>query len=463
MVETERIRHLNDTPEQDGRYVLYWMQQSQRTRANPALELAVAAANERSLPVVVGFGLTDDYPEANARHYAFMLQGLRDVRDRLHERGIPFVVRRGPPDRVAIGLAGEAALVVCDRGYLRHQKAWRAHVARAAPTRVVQVEGDVVVPLDLASSKREYAARTLRPKIHRHWDRFLVDLDDTEVAAASDAPELASDVDVGDWQAVLATLKVDRSVVPVSRFHGGEAEAERRLGSFLADRFDGYAEGRSEPAAWQCSHLSPYLHFGHISPVRVARAAQQARCGRGEDRAAFLEELIVRRELAANYVNFTPDYDRYDALPNWAQKTLDRHRRDPRRPGYGLDQLEAAATDDPYWNAAMREMTATGFMHNMMRMYWGKMILKWTEEPEAAFDLALRLNNRYFLDGRDANSFTGVAWCFGLHDRPWPERPIFGTVRSMTAGGLERKFRIGDYVEAVGRLVAAECPGETPP
>lgn len=455
MIQESRIRALNDRETGPGDYVLYWMQQSQRASFNPALEYAIQAANRRALPVVVGFGLMADYPEANPRHYAFMLQGLREVEGALRERGIRLVVRRGPPADVALTLADGAALVAADRGYLRHQREWRAAVAGGAPCRVVEVEGDVVVPVSVASTRHEIAARTLRPKLHRVWDDYLEDLAPTPVETG--ALDLAlTGIDLGDVDALLDDLRLDHSVPPVQRFRGGTTEARRRLQAFLDEKLAGYASDRREPAAFRCSLLSPYLHFGQISPVEVALAVRRACTGQPDDRGAYLEELIVRRELAVNFVTFHPDYDRYGCLPEWAKRTLDDHRGDPREPAYGLDQLAAARTHDPYWNAAMREMTATGFMHNYMRMYWAKKILEWSPTPETAFETTLHLNNRYFLDGRDPNSYANVAWTFGLHDRPWPERPIFGKVRYMNARGLERKFDMASYRLAVDRLVAAE-------
>jgi deoxyribodipyrimidine photo-lyase len=455
-IEAARIRRLSERAPAAGRYVLYWMQQSQRAAWNPALEHAVRSANERGLPVVVGFGLMADYPDANRRHYAFMLQGLAAVERALQARGIAFVMRKGAPAEVALALAGHAALVVCDRGYLRHQKAWREHVASAAPCAVVEVEGDVVVPVEVASDRHEPAARTLRPKLHRVWDDYLRPLDETP--AEHDAGKLAlrSGIDLSDLERALDDLQLDRGVPPVRRFAGGTGAARRQLAGFLENGLDGYADGRSEPGAFRCSLLSPYLHFGQISPVEVALAVRAARVGGAADRSSYLEELIVRRELSMNYVNFNRDYDRYDSLPEWARATLRAHRDDPREHRYGTRELAAAATHDGHWNTAMREMVHTGFMHNYMRMYWAKKILEWSKTPEQAFATALALNNRYFLDGRDANSYANVAWAFGLHDRPWPERPVFGKVRYMNAKGLERKFDMKSYRYAVDRLVAAE-------
>ena len=309
-----------------------------------------------------------------------------------------------------------------------------------------------MVPVDRVSEKREYAARTLRPKIGRLLDSFLSNVRSRRPARSSLRMRIESDVDPGEPAAVLARLRIDRSVGRVARFRGGTAEARRRLGRFLRSGLEGYAEARNDPADPQCSNLSPYLHFGQISPVEIARKARAARGGGNEDRAAFLEELIVRRELAINFVHFEPDYDRYRALPGWAQKTLAEHRNDARQHVYSRQQLERAGTHDPYWNAAMTEMVRTGYMHNYMRMYWGKKIIEWSNTPEHAYRTALALNNKYFIDGRDPNSYTGVGWVFGLHDRPWTERPVFGTVRYMNAGGLERKFDIAAYVRWAERL-----------
>jgi deoxyribodipyrimidine photo-lyase len=456
MIQQDRIRRLNDRKIRKGNYVLYWMQQSQRVSFNHALEHAVAEANALRLPVVVGFGLTTAYPEANARHYAFMLQGLRDVMHDLRARKIAFVMRRGSPDRVALRLARDGAMIVCDRGYLKHQKIWRRHVARAAGCAVVQVESDAVVPVETASDKQEIGARILRPKIRRLWRSYLKPLRERAVKRSSLMMGLKSDLDPGNPELTLKRLRVSQSVKPVRRFRGGYSEARRRLDAFVSVRLRGYDAGRSEPAAWHSSLLSPYLHFGQISPVEIALAARSARRGSLADRASFLEELIVRRELAVNFVHFNRRYDSYSGLPGWATKSLKRHAEDSRPALYTRAELESAATTDPYWNAAMHEMAATGFMHNYMRMYWGKKILEWSRTPTAAFRRALYLNNKYFLDGRDANSYAGVAWCFGLHDRAWGERPIFGKVRYMNDAGLVRKFDMARYIEEVERLVSEE-------
>ena len=428
------------------------MQQSQREPANPALEYAAREANALALPLIVAFGLDDKYPDANERHYAFMLQGLAETSEKLAKRGIKLVARVGSPPEVAEEIARNAALVVCDRGYLRHQRQWRRALASAAATRVVQVEGDIVVPVETASDKREWAARTLRKKIGSCFSDYVGETAATTLNKASLTLDIKEDVDLSHWQTALDKLNVDREVTAVDRFHGGTRAARKRLTSFLRNGLPGYADARNDPANPQASELSPYLHFGQISPIEIAMKSRRAKAPSEKDKSVFLEELIIRRELACNFVYYTSDYDSFSCLPDWARETLSKHKSDDRPVRYTRKQLENAATDDPYWNAAMREMLETGYMHNYMRMYWGKKILEWCNTPEYAYSTTLYLNNKYFLDGRDANSYANVAWVFGLHDQAWAERPIFGKVRYMNAKGLQRKFDIDAYVRRIESL-----------
>jgi len=402
------------------------------------------------LPVLVAFALTA-FPEANARHYDFMLRGLAQVRDALAARGVGFVIRKQTPEALVADLAQNAALVVCDRGYLKIQRTWRQRLAETLQRRLMQVEGDVVVPVETASPKHEYAARTLRPRLHRVWDEFLQDLAPRTPSRSAHAVTPASDVDLDDVAKVLAALKIDQEVGPVRRFAPGESAAQAQLDAFLDEGIARYSAERGRPEARVASHMSPYLHYGQISPVDIALRVR----GRGGDVASYLEELIVRRELAMNHAFYEPAYDRYEAAPAWARMTLAAHAGDPRPHLYDRSQFEAGETHDPYWNAAMREMRTTGYMHNTLRMYWGKKILQWSASPEEAFETTLALNNRWFLDGRDPNSFTNVGWLYGLHDRPWGPQPVFGTVRSMGMNTF-KKFDAEAYVRDVDALAAAE-------
>ena len=313
--------------------------------------------------------------------------------------------------------------------------------------------GDVVVPVETASIKEEYAAGTLRPKLHRLLDRFLVPLERTEAARDSLGIRFES-LPTCDVAAVLSTLRINHAVPRVATFRGGASEARRLLDEFIDNRLSNYAAKSNDPSLGVVSHMSPYLHFGQISPLDIALRIRASRAKKASV-DAYLEQLIVRRELSMNFCFYNSAYDRFDAVPEWARATLRAHRADRRETRYTAAQLEAAATHDPCWNAAQREMAITGKMHNYMRMYWGKKIIEWMAEPRDAFEIMLRLNNRYELDGRDPNAFAGVAWCFGKHDRPWTERPIFGKVRYMNAAGLRRKFDIDAYV---ARTEALEKP-----
>jgi len=448
-IQAERVQLLNDDEvAEDGAYVLYWMQQAQRTELNHALEYAVRRANDAGQPLLVAFGLMDDYPEANRRHYHFMLQGLADVAEALAKRDVPFVLQRGNPAEVALRLAKEASLVVCDRGYLRPQREWRDKVAKEAGRSVVQVESDVVVPVELASDKVETAARTIRPKITKHLERFLVPL--PKATLKDTTATTVKGEDLSDVDALLDALGLDDEVPVVRLFTGGTTAGKKVLRDFLRDHLDVYAEHRNQPQTDDVSHMSKYLHFGQLSPVYIALEAQKMPAS--ENRDDFLEELIIRRELPMNFVYHQPRYDKYAAIPDFARKTLSEHEDDEREHVYTRAQLEDAETHDEYWNAAMREMKATGYMHNYMRMYWGKKILEWSSTPQHAHATTLYLNNKYFIDGRDANSFSNVAWVYGQHDRGWTERPVFGKVRYMNAAGLERKAKPKEYVAKVDEL-----------
>ena len=431
--------------------MLYWMQASQRVLCNHALEYAIREANDLGQPVVVLFGITDRFPEANARHYTFMLQGLRDVHEGLKKRGIQFVVILQSPEKAATSLAKAASLVVTDRGYLAIQVAWRTHFASKAPCLVVQVESDVIVPVEKASEKEAYTAGILRPKLQKQLKRYLVSLNETPVKRDSLGFPLGGVV-VENENTILSKLSIDRAVGPVASYEGGTGKAIALLKAFIEEKLKHYADLRSDPSLDLGSHMSPYLHFGHISPLTIALKIRESRGKPRQSKKSFLEELIVRRELSMNFVHYNPRYDSIKCLPDWATKTLEEHKKDRREFVYTLSEFEKGLTHDPYWNSAQQEMVLTGKMHNYMRMYWGKKILEWSKTPAEAYQIALRLNNKYELDGRDPNGFAGVAWCFGKHDRAWKERPVFGKVRYMNAAGLKRKFNIDAYVMRIMRL-----------
>jgi deoxyribodipyrimidine photo-lyase len=385
-----------------------------------------------------------------------MLEGLQETQQALRDRGIQLTVQLQPPVEAVGDLARDAALVVVDRGYLRIERRWRERVAARLPCRLVQVESDVVVPVEMVSQKEEYAAYTIRPRIHKHLAGFLVPLEETPLERDSLSSDVG-DIDLGDIGGALARMRINRSADAIETFRGGASQAEAQLSAFVASKLHNYAEGRNEPSEDYLSQMSPYLHFGQISPLYIAQRVMEAEGVGQENKDAYLEELVVRRELSMNFCHYNPHYDSLACLPDWAKKTLEEHAGDRREHIYSLEEFESARTHDPYWNAAQQEMVLTGKMHGYMRMYWGKKILEWTPSPDVAHRIALELNNRYEIDGRDPNGFAGVAWCFGKHDRAWAERAVYGKVRYMSAGGLERKLDIDRYMSQVRRLTEAEA------
>jgi deoxyribodipyrimidine photo-lyase len=343
--------------------------------------------------------------------------------------------------------ANQASMVICDRGYLKIQRRWRDYVAKNLKCALVQVETDIVVPVEEASLKEEYSAATFRPKITKQLPKFLTKLDDHKPKIYSIEYGYPT-IDINSIDNTIAGLKIDETVGEVAFLHGGTSHAKRHLQQFIDHKLSTYSKCRNDPNANGLSNMSPYLHFGQISPLYIALQV----LNKSPLSESYLEELIVRRELSINYAFYNERYDSFIGLPEWVKNSLNKHQKDTREYVYTLDVFGKTKTHDSYWNAAQIEMVKTGKMHGYMRMYWGKKILEWSHTPEEAFKVALYLNNKYEIDGRDANGYTGVAWCFGKHDRPWAERPIFGNIRYMNANGLKRKFDADAYVERIKHI-----------
>jgi deoxyribodipyrimidine photo-lyase len=443
IIPGDRIKPLNQKALKKGEYVIYWMQASQRSECNHALEFAILLANSVSLPLIVYFGLTENFPEANARHYYFMLQGLREVQSALNNRCILFIIRKESPEKGVLHLANNAAAVITDRGYLRIQRDWRREIAANIDCLLLQVETDTLIPVEEVSKKEEYSAATIRPKINKLLPRYLKPIEEQDLKNKSTGMDFYS-LNLNNIPALISSLNIDQRVLPVNTFQGGTSQAKNRLTEFLNKKLAAYPEERNDPNSDSLSNLSPYLHFGQISPLYIALRTMESHLTAGD---VFLEELTIRRELAINYTHYNHYYDSFEGLQDWCKKTFLKHLYDPREYNYDLSQLENATTHDKYWNATQREMVTAGKMHGYMRMYWGKKIIEWTATPQAAYKAALYLNNKYELDGRDPNGFAGVAWCFGKHDRPWMERPVFGNVRFMNSSGLKRKFDADRYAD----------------
>ncbi len=436
-------------PDPDGRCVLYWMRRAQRAFDNPALETALRIANELRLPTLVFFRLNPRRAQANARHLSFMLEGLAETATGLERRGVGFAMRLANAAHAAGDLARIArevrpAAIVIDRDPLQAIDGWRA--ARPAAIAVPRfcVDADMIVPA-AAIGREHYAARTIRPRIHERLERFLTPVGNRNARVrwrgAPIADSLAPAIELID------TFGADRAVGAVADFRGGASVARVRLRRFVRERLNGYASERNQPQKDATSQLSPYLHYGQIGPHTVAIAVRDAAAPEA-DRRAFLEELIVRRELAINFTIYNRRFARIESCERWALESLAAHRADPRAHMYSERQFANAETHDPLWNAAQRQMVESGWMHGYMRMYWAKKILEWSRSPRAAYEIAVRLNDRYELDGRDPNGYAGIAWAIGgKHDRAWgPERPIYGKVRYMSAASTGRKFDRRAYI-----------------
>ncbi len=432
-------------PDLDGTCVVYWMQRSQRGVDNPALDVAVEAANELGKPVVVFFAPVPFYLNANLRAYRFLAEGIPDIAATIEKRNIGFVLRHHP-DHSLLKFCDEVrpALVIGDENPMREPEHWRQIAAQKLRVPLWTVDSDVIVPSRLIE-KKQYAAFHIRKKLAAQLERFLIKPANLRAKRAwkkpAKLPSLPADFDVTEgWKLV-------RSVAPSSHFKGGTKEAIRLLNEFVASKLKRYAKNRNHPELDGTSRLSPYLHFGHISPLTIALAAQKCTAPRAA-KESFLDQLITWRELAVNFVTYNANYDNFESAENWAHRTLSEHARDPRPYLYTEKQLENAETHDPLWNAAQMQMVNTGWMHNYVRMYWGKKILEWTRTPAEAYRIAVALNDEYELDGRDPNGYAGVAWAIvGKFDRPWFERPIFGQIRYMSGESTGRKFDSRRYIE----------------
>lgn len=452
-----------------GEYILYWIQEAQRISYNYALEYALTLAQKHNKPLALVFSLTA-FPEANIRHYWFMYQGLLELEQSLKARNFIFEIFHESPTTLLPKLAFHATLVVTEKSYMKVPRSWKKTIAAEIPCQMIEVETETVIPVETVSQKEEYAAATIRKKITSRWKTYLTPWSMPEFAevvglsVAQYSPQsLICTSTIQTPEQLAKKLNLSLTPEPSTVFQGGWSHGVRHFETFLEEKFSSFGTKRSDPSLEIQSNLSPYLHFGMISPVEAALRAlefwnqtlgldskgffQQTDPRPDDPLEAFLEELIVRRELGFNFCYYNIRYDSYEALPNWAKQSLNDHEKDPRTWTYSLEEFEQIQTHDPYWNAAMREMIQTGKMAGYMRMYWGKKILEWTRNPREAYAITIYLNNKYFLDGRDPNSYAGVAWCFGKHDRPWTKRPIFGAIRYMNDKGLERKFAIKDYVK----------------
>ncbi len=465
-IDNSRIYKLNHEPVNQGP-VFYWMSRDQRVRDNWALLYAQKLALERKQPLAVIICLVPEFLGATLRQYRFMLKGLAELEKDLFELGITFILLKGEPAFEVTNFCRkkQAGALVTDFSPLRINSGWKTAVAEKLPLAFYEVDAHNIVPCRLASDKQEYAAYTFRPKIKRQLQKYLTDIPEpvshpySYLDLHNQDKNKKEELSLTDWQAAEKLLTVDRSVPEVLRFKPGEAAARKAMQHFLSSKIAFYDRDRNDPSKNGQSKLSCYLHFGQLSPQRLAYEVNKAGAKKNdhlvmESKEAFLEELVVRRELSDNYCFYNQTYDSTAGFPRWARESLDLHRKDSREYLYTLPVFEEASTHDRLWNAAQNEMAITGKMHGYMRMYWAKKILEWTESPGQAQKFAIYLNDKYSLDGRDPNGYSGIAWSIGgVHDRAWGERSIFGKVRYMSYKGSRSKFNIDHYLEKVQKSI----------
>jgi deoxyribodipyrimidine photo-lyase len=417
---------------------------------NWALLFAQELAIKQKTPLSVIFCLVPQFLNATIRQYGFMIKGLQEIEKNLNKKNIPFFLLTGLPEvEVSKFVNGyEIGTVVTDFSPLRINKGWKESVMKNIDIPFYEVDAHNIIPCWTSSLKQEYGARTLRPKLQRLLPEYLEDFPSLK----KHPYHWKEKISIIDWRKSLKTLDVDLTIQAVEWIKPGEKAAYQTMQKFFKNKLSLYEKQRNDPIRDGQSNISPYLHFGQISPQRVALEAFKISADK-KSRDAFLEELIVRRELSDNFCFYNANYDNFEGFPAWAKKTLNEHRNDRRKYLYTPEQFENALTHDELWNAAQMEMVKKGKMHGYMRMYWAKKILEWTESPEQAMEIAVYLNDRYELDGRDPNGYAGIAWSIGgVHDRAWNSRPVFGKIRYMSYNGCKSKFDINKYIENVQSL-----------
>ena len=427
----ERINVIKTSQKNTSGPVVYWMHRDQRVEDNWALIRALQISSGLNTHVEVLFCIRNNLkPHFGTRRMLdFMMGGLKEVHANLSDLNIPFKILVGDPGGDISSYISEpqAAALVTDLSPLKTPRRWLKEIVGSVDCTVEQVDAHNIVPVWVASPKQEWAAYTFRPKVLKLLPKYLTQF-----------PKLTKQIykeELPKW--VVPDIDVDEQVILPKNWLPGSIEAHVKLTKFINNQAD-YSNHRNDPTKDVLSNLSPYLHFGQISAQRVALSVKNE---------TFLEELVVRRELAENYCWYNSNYSNPEGFPSWAKDTLKKHSKDTRENLYTLSQLEKAKTQDPAWNAAQKQMVSTGKMHGYMRMYWAKKILDWTPDVKTAQEYAIYLNDKYELDGRDPNGYTGIAWSLGgVHDRPWFDRPVIGTVRPMVASGLKRKFAIDEYI-----------------
>jgi deoxyribodipyrimidine photo-lyase len=478
-INSHRVFHRNTYDVRlSGDYVLYWMHSNRRLYWNFALEYAVAWANKLNKPLVILEGLNVDYPWAADRYHAFMIDGMQEKAQEAAKRGIAYYTYLEPQPGSGKGiietLASRACMLISDEYPVFIMRRFNEIMANRVNIPYITVDSNGIIPLGI-TEKAPYAAFLFRKIVQKRfvesWSALpkedpLTELQQKEVQISQEIiakwPQLMS---AKDWvRPLLTDFPINHQVGPLS-YPGNRKEGLDRLERFVQQKLHRYGNERNDPDADAASRLWSFLHFGTLSEHEIvarvlreqpanwsyttlvdAKGKSEGFFGGHDYIEKFLDEIITWRGVGFHFAHHTPDYDKYESLPDWAIASLEAHKKDPRPELYSLEQLEAAQTSDPIWNAAQRELVQEGIVHNYLRMLWGKKILEWTPDPETALAYMIELNNKYAIDGRDPNSYSGIFWCLGRFDRPWFERPIYGSIRYMTTESARKKLKMKEYL-----------------
>jgi photolyase PhrII len=440
-----------------GKFVLYWMHNAIRGHENPALDVAICLARSNRLPLLVYQGLTEDYPYASDRHHAFILQGARDVQKELASRGILYAFhlqRRGDRKPHLKTLVNEASLVVTEEMPVEPLTGWLERLATKTETPILTVDTSCIVPMPLvkechtrAFQFRQSTENLYNERLARPWTEQTVDCE-AYTGTLSFQPLDLQDADLAD---LISQCEIDHSIAPVADSPGGTRAGYQRWNDFKKLHLPYYAQTRNDPTRQGASRISAYLHYGMISPLRIAREADELAAEK------YLDELLIWREMSYNFCFHARDQlESFDAIPAWARQTLMDHSKDKRQVDCSWERLARARSAQPLWDACQRSLLKHGELHNNLRMTWGKAFLNWSQRPEKAFVTLIDLNHRYALDGRDPCSYGGILWCFGQFDRPFvPETPVFGKVRSRPIDQHANRIDLPRYSQIADRPVTS--------
>ncbi|MGC9089628.1 MAG: deoxyribodipyrimidine photo-lyase [Caldisericia bacterium] len=445
----ERIIKHKDREIYEGDYIIYWMNREQRVNDNLCIYYGLFLSKKYNKKFGILFNIFPSFLDASLRQFDFMIKGLIEIEESLNELGIPFFVLSGSTKENILNFIKEkrVSLLITDSFPLKIIKEIKKYLKEKIDIPFYEIDAHNIIPPYLISEKQEFSAFTLRKKYEKVLSKYLI-----EPPKMDGLIKKEKIINKTNWNNIYENLKVDKSIKPTLFFKPGEKEAFNILNDFIKNKLNFYIRNKNNPNIEGLSNLSPYLHFGMISPLRVTLEVNKSN-SIDENKRSFLEELIIRRELSENFLFYNENYDNENGIPNWARKTLEDHLSDEREYVYSLKDFEEGKTHDDLWNACQKEMVITGKMHGYMRMYWAKKILEWSKDYKEAIKIAIYLNDKYELDGRDPNGYTGILWSIGgLHDRPFKERKIFGKIRYMSRNGLEKKFDTKAYIKKISTL-----------